>query len=57
MQEVHVDVKDMIQLVANRMMKTYYLLGIACDLYYDMLSQQYQWLDRGIVRIIRQRTG
>lgn len=45
MQEIGSDEMDMLRLIVDRMMKTYYLLGMVYDSHYDLMKGQYRWLD------------
>lgn len=45
MQEIHMDMRGQLCLIADRMMKTYYLLENTYESHYDILSQKYRWID------------
>lgn len=45
LEEVHIDMGGMLRLIVDRLIKTYYLLGMVYDSHYDLMSQSYRWLD------------
>lgn len=45
LQELCIDMEAMLLLIVDRLMKTYYLLGMVYASHYDSLSQKYRWID------------